>query len=69
MHHALLGHGGGCRPQGLAQHLAAEHLRAADVLALTAEKIDLEGLELEDPQKVIDARVSRGQDARSRRRH
>ena len=34
-------------PQRLAQHLAAEHLRAADVLTLPAEKIDLELLELE----------------------
>ena len=31
----------------LAQHLAAEHLRAADVPALAAEQIDLQLLELE----------------------
>ena len=59
--HARLGHRGGCRPQRLAEHLAAKDLRAADVLTLAAEEIDLEGLELEHPQKLSDTRVSRVQ--------
>jgi hypothetical protein len=63
VHHALRSHGRRRRPQRLTQHLAAKHLRAADVLALPAEKIDLQGLELEHPQKIVYARVSGGQDA------
>ena len=38
MHHAALGDRARCRPQGLAQHLAAEDLRAADIAALDRGK-------------------------------
>jgi hypothetical protein len=48
VHHASRRDRGGRRPQGLPQHLATEDLRAADVLTLPAEKIDLEPLKLED---------------------
>ena len=41
--------GGGER---LPEHLPAEHLRAADVAARTAEQVHLEPLELELPQQV-----------------
>ena len=36
----------------LAEHLSAEDLRAADVSALAAEKIDLQPLELELAQQI-----------------
>jgi hypothetical protein len=41
--------GGG---QGLTQHLAAEHLRAADVAALAAKQIQLELFELEQGEHI-----------------
>ncbi len=40
------------RGQRLAEHLPAEHLRAADVAALAAEEIAFEALELQQPQQV-----------------
>ncbi len=43
------GRGGGER---LAEHLAAEHLRAADVAALAAKQVHLERLQLELLQQV-----------------
>ena len=40
------------RDERLAEHLAAEHLRAADVAALAAEQVDLERLQLEHRKHV-----------------
>ena len=51
MHHPV-GHGHGSGGQGLSQHLAAEHLRTADVTALAAKQIDLELFELEEIQQI-----------------
>ena len=39
-----------CRNQGLSQHLAAEDLRRADVVALAAEQVVLETLEVQQVQ-------------------
>ncbi len=38
--------------QRLAQHLAAEHLRAADVAAHAAEQVDLEPFEFQQAQQL-----------------
>src|SRR6185437_2759600 len=46
--------GGGER---LTEHLAAEDLGAADIAALAAKKIHLEGLELEELQQIRELRV------------
>src|SRR6185437_1165319 len=51
MHDAIFDRRGGGR-QRLAEHLAAEHLRAADVAALAPEEIHLEGLELQQLQQI-----------------
>ena len=56
VHHAL-DHRGGGRRQRLAQHLAAENLRAADVAALTAEQVVLQLLQLQQLQQVGQALV------------
>ena len=41
----------------LAEHLAAEYLRAADVAALAAEQIDLQPLQLQQAQEIGNPRV------------
>src|SRR5579862_1325632 len=51
MHDALRdrgGSGGECLPE----HLATEHLRAADIAALPPEEVHFERLELEQPEQV-----------------
>ena len=45
------------RAQRLAEHLAAEHLRGADVAARAAEQVILEPLELEQPEQLGEPRV------------
>ena len=47
VHHAAVFDGGARRLQRLAEHLPAEHLRAAGVAALAAEQVDLEAFEFE----------------------
>ena len=49
--------GGARRHERLPEHLAAEHLRAADVAALAAEQVELDALELEQPQQVGEQRL------------
>src|SRR6266852_3796092 len=56
MHHPAR-HGGRCGAQGLSQHLAAKHLRAADIAAFTAKQVDLQLLELEEIQQVVNSAV------------
>ena len=56
VHHARL-HRGGCGRQCLAEHLAAEHLRTADVAARAAEQVELEPLELEQLEQVLEALI------------
>jgi hypothetical protein len=51
--------GGARRDQRLPEHLAAEHLRAADVAALAAEQVELDALELEQAQQVIEQVIHR----------
>ena len=43
--------------QGLAQHLPAEHLWAADIAALAAENVLLDTLQAEQRNQVIENRV------------
>ena len=50
--HVALVDGRARSDERLPQHLAAEHLRAADVTTLAAEQVDLDALELEKPQKI-----------------
>ena len=60
VHHAVILDRRVRRHQRLAQHLAAENLRAADVAALAAEQVDLEALERELLQQVGEALVAAG---------
>ena len=53
VHHPILRRGGR-RHQGLAQHLAAEHLRTADVAALAAKQIHLEPLERHHLDQILE---------------
>src|ERR1700689_910063 len=51
MHDAVGFHGAVRGPQTLPQHLAAEHLRAANVAAYAAEQVDLEPFEFQQAQQ------------------
>ena len=68
VHEAPLDRAAG-RHQRLAEHLSAEHLRAADVAALAAEQVLLEPLEVEQPDQVREQACScaAGPLSRSRR--
>ena len=59
MHDASVVDGGMRRLQRLAQHLPAEHLRAARVAALAAKQVHLESFELELLLQVGEALVHR----------
>jgi hypothetical protein len=58
--HAAPVHGPGRGDQGLPQHLPAEDLRRADVAALAAEQVVLEGLEVAEFQQVGEPGVHDG---------
>jgi hypothetical protein len=60
VHHAPFDRGGSGR-QRLPEHLAAEHLRTADIATRAAEQIDLELLELEQLQQVGESLIHRPQ--------
>src|ERR1700728_998690 len=52
MHDAVWFHGAVGGPQALPQHLAAEHLRAADVAAHAANQLVLEPCQRQQPQQL-----------------
>jgi hypothetical protein len=59
VHQARHLHGLARRHQGLAEHLAAEHLRTADVAALAAKEVHLDPLEPQQLQQVRERLVQR----------
>ncbi len=57
--HLPIFHRRGRRHQRLSQHLAAEHLRTADVAALAAKQIDLEPFERHDLDQIFEQLIHR----------